>query len=99
MEQIPLAMISLSVGWGMHSAVAARWCMRCAARKFAISLGRFSQRPMPRFCMKTVLAFTLGILGMLLLRDMAEIFGWKAVLTFYKNMVTLSLKENAKKRG
>lgn len=98
MEQIPLAMISLSVGWGMHAAIAARWCLRCATRKFAISVGKFSRKPMPQFCMKMVLMFSLGILGMLLLRDMAEVFGWKAVGNFYRQIFSQYAKEKFKRK-
>lgn len=71
----------------MHASLAARFCLRCASRKTALKLARFSLRPMPQFCMKFLLSIALGWTVLLLIQDAAEVFGWKRLFIFAQAII------------
>lgn len=98
-HDIYLAFIGLSIGWGMHASLAARFCLRCASRKTAIKLAKFSQRPMPRFCMNIVLTAAIGWMALIFVQDIASVFGWKPVLKTAVKLIEQLKNKNGVNNG
>ena len=86
-RDIYIAFIGLSVGWGMHASLAARFCFRCVARRTGLRILKFSQRKMPKFLMQLIAMIALGWYGMIVIQEIAEVFGWKFIGTVFQNLL------------
>lgn len=96
MSHVYMALVGLSIGWGMRAGLAQRFCFKCASRAFGLKTMRFAmEKKFPRLVLKVILSFGLGWTALLLLQDAAQVFGWKRILDFAK----LSMKLNGGNDG
>jgi hypothetical protein len=80
MRDLWIAFFALSIGWGMHAELARRFCLKCSMRTAALKLAKLTMRPMPQFIMKLLLTFAVSWMGLLIIQEIAQVFGWKNVL-------------------
>src|SRR5258708_34001511 len=96
---ILIALTALSIGWSMHARLAAGFCIRCWKRQAGIKCAKYAiDHFNPKGMWWSRLAFQFVLTGsvlwtiLLLLQDIAKVFGWKNLLQFAQQTIKQQMK-------
>lgn len=99
MSHVYMALVGLSIGWGMRAGLAQRFCFKCASRAFGLRTMKFAmEKKLPRLVLKVILSFGLGWTALLLLQDAAQVFGWKKVFNLIQTTMKIPGGNDARKK-